>query len=49
MLILIKMISSKSHDTPCYYDIMPTRLEPLFKLALPTSTANVDPYKDDLK
>ena len=49
MLILIKMISSKSHDTSCYYDIMPTRLESLLELALRTSTANVDPYKDDLK
>ncbi|XP_070191427.1 gamma-tubulin complex component 2-like isoform X2 [Littorina saxatilis] len=30
-------------------DIMPTRLETLLELALRTSTANVDPYKDDLK
>ena len=49
MLILIKMISSKSHDKSCYYDIMPTRLESLLELALRTSTANVDPYKDDIK
>ncbi|KAL4233344.1 Gamma-tubulin complex component 2 [Mactra antiquata] len=30
-------------------NIMPTRLESLLELALRTSTANVDPYKDDLK
>ena len=30
-------------------EIMPTRLESLLELALRTSTANVDPYKDDLK
>ncbi|XP_064628663.1 gamma-tubulin complex component 2-like isoform X2 [Lineus longissimus] len=30
-------------------DIMPTRLETLLELALRTSTANVDPFKDDLK
>ncbi|KAL8599173.1 hypothetical protein ACOMHN_007889 [Nucella lapillus] len=29
--------------------IMPTRLETLLELALRTSTANVDPFKDDLK
>ncbi|KAK3086762.1 hypothetical protein FSP39_022926, partial [Pinctada imbricata] len=29
--------------------IMPTRLESLLELALRTSTANVDPYKDDLR
>jgi len=28
---------------------MLTRLESLLELALRTSTANVDPYKDDLK
>ncbi|KAK6168732.1 hypothetical protein SNE40_019917 [Patella caerulea] len=28
---------------------MPTRLETLLELALRTSTANVDPFKDDLK
>ena len=49
MLILIKMISSKSHDTSSYKNIMPTRLESLLELALRISTANVDPYKDDLK
>ena len=49
MLILIKMISSKSHDTSCYFDIIPTRLESLLELALRISTANVDPYKDDIK
>ncbi|XP_060602983.1 gamma-tubulin complex component 2-like [Ruditapes philippinarum] len=30
-------------------NIMPQRLESLLELALRTSTANVDPYKDDLK
>ncbi|XP_074643157.1 gamma-tubulin complex component 2-like [Tubulanus polymorphus] len=30
-------------------EIMPTRLETLLELALRTSTANVDPFKDDLK
>lgn len=30
-------------------NIMPTRLESLLELALRTSTANVDPFKDDLK
>ncbi|XP_064605100.1 gamma-tubulin complex component 2-like [Liolophura sinensis] len=30
-------------------DILPTRLESLLELALRTSTANVDPFKDDLK
>lgn len=30
-------------------DIMPTRLETLLELALRTSTANVDPFKDDLR
>ncbi|XP_046359513.1 gamma-tubulin complex component 2-like [Haliotis cracherodii] len=30
-------------------DIMPTRLESLLELALRTSTANVDPFKDDLR
>ena len=28
---------------------MLTRLESLLELALRTSTANIDPYKDDLK
>ena len=28
---------------------MPTRLESLLELALRTSTANADPFKDDLK
>jgi len=32
-----------------WVDIMPTRLESLLELALRTSTANIDPYKDDLK
>ena len=30
-------------------NIMPARLESLLELALRTSTANVDPFKDDLK
>ncbi|KAK2144922.1 hypothetical protein LSH36_719g00006 [Paralvinella palmiformis] len=30
-------------------EIIPTRLETLLELALRTSTANVDPYKDDLR
>jgi len=30
-------------------NILPTRLESLLELALRTSTANVDPFKDDLK
>ena len=30
-------------------DIIPTRLESLLELALRTSTANADPFKDDLK
>ena len=30
-------------------EIMPTRLESLLELALRCSTANIDPYKDDLK
>ena len=29
--------------------LLPTRLESLLELALRTSTANADPYKDDLK
>jgi len=29
--------------------IMPQRLETLLELALRTSTANVDPFKDDLR
>ena len=29
--------------------ILPSRLETLLELALRTSTANVDPFKDDLK
>lgn len=30
-------------------DIIPTRLEALLELALRMSTANTDPFKDDLK
>lgn len=30
-------------------DIEPTRLESLLELVLRTSTANVDPYKDDMR
>ena len=30
-------------------DIVPTRLESLLELALRTSAANVDPYKDDMR
>lgn len=30
-------------------DIIPSRLEALLELALRTSTANTDPFKDDLK
>lgn len=30
-------------------DIIPPRLEALLELALRTSTANTDPFKDDLK
>ena len=30
-------------------DILPSRLESLLELALRTSTANVDPFKDDLR
>jgi len=30
-------------------DIVPTRLEPLLELALRTSAANSDPYKDDMR
>lgn len=29
-------------------DVMPSRLESLLELALRTSTANADPFKDDL-
>ncbi|XP_014667456.1 PREDICTED: gamma-tubulin complex component 2-like [Priapulus caudatus] len=31
------------------YDVTPTRLESLLELAVRTSVANVDPYKDDLR
>lgn len=30
-------------------EIIPTRLETLLELTLRTSTANVDPFKDDLR
>ena len=33
----------------CTTEIIPTRLETLLELTLRTSTANVDPFKDDLR